>query len=116
MEYDIGEMIAPRLKGEPRVIRSVTDPLNRTVKIRRRGIGEKEMPDPVRNQTPAPDKGISQDERRVVPDKAILQRRPVNGECRHNDQENISGLFFQSLESCVHFRFVSSAHALSFKL
>jgi len=85
VQEDAREMVAPRLEGEQGVIECIGEPLDRAVEIGCGRVGEKKMAEAFRDEAPAPDERVTQDERGVVPDELVLQRRPVNGE-RHGDE------------------------------
>ena len=92
VDKDAGEMPAPRL-GEAvnLVVENETQPLDRAVKTRRRGIEKQEMPEALGDKPPTADERIAQDQRRVVPDKTIAQGGPVNEKSGRNDQQHGSG-------------------------
>ena len=86
-------MIAGRAKREGRVIESVGQPLDRTVEIRRRRVGKKKMLKAFGNQPPTADERIAQDERGVVPDKIISERRRVKSEDYDGKQKRGQNFF-----------------------
>src|SRR5579862_2093998 len=88
VQQDVCEMIPPRLiETVEGVVEGVGDPLERPVKVGRGGVGEKKVPEARGNEQPASNKRIAQDERGVVPYKAVPQGGPVNEKHRRYDQE-----------------------------
>ncbi len=70
---DAGEVITGRPKSERGVIERVGQPLDRPVKIGSGRVGKEEMLKPFRDQPPASDERIAQDQGGVVPDEAVPQ-------------------------------------------
>ena len=92
-------MITSRLKRERPVIKGVGQPLDRTVEIGRGRVSEKEMLETFRDEAPAPDERVAQDQVGVVPDKTISQGRGVDRQ-NERDQKKRSEIFFHGAD-CV---------------
>src|ERR1700744_5815454 len=46
------------------------------------------MPEAFHDQLPAPDERGAQDQRGIIPDELVFQRRPVNGKRRHDNRKD----------------------------
>ena len=86
-------MIAGRTKDKRRIIERVSHPLDRPVEIRRCRVGKKEMLKAFGNEPPTADERIAQDERGVVPDKIISERRRVKSEDYDGKQKRGQNFF-----------------------
>jgi hypothetical protein len=65
-------VIQRRRESRRRVVERVAQPLDRAVEIRGRRVGEKEMIEAFRDQAPAADERIAQDQRGIVPDEIVF--------------------------------------------
>jgi len=74
------EMITGGYEDERRIISQVGQALNWPVKILRRRIDEKKMLERFWDELPAADKRVPQDQRGIIPDEIVPQRRRVGGE------------------------------------
>ena len=94
MTEDAGQVITGGLKGERAVIEGVSQPLDRPVEVGRGRVGEKEMLKPFRDQAPASDQRVAQDQGSIIPDEAVSKRGRVD---RENEcgQEKCGKSFFQ---------------------
>src|SRR3954468_24842065 len=77
------------MDGEQAIFDCVGQALERTIKIRRSGVDEEVVIEAFWNQTPAADQGIAQDQRGVIPYKAVPQRRRVD--CDYGEEKNSYG-------------------------
>ena len=80
MQHHIRQVIGPRPKAEPGVVPRVSQPLQRPVEIGSGRIRKKEMAKTLRDEPPAADEGIHQNQRGIVPDKAVQDGRGVDRE------------------------------------
>ena len=80
-------MVTGRFEDECSVIREVSQALDRPVEIGRRRVDEKKMLERFGDELPAADERIAQDERGVVPNEVISQRRGVGRENRQGETE-----------------------------
>ena len=74
------EMIAGWFENERPVIEQVSQPLDGPVKIRRGRIDKKKMLKRLRDELPAADERIAQNQSGVVPDKIVSQGRRVESQ------------------------------------
>ena len=88
MPKDADQVIASRSKREGRVIEGITEALEGAVKIRGRGIDKEEVIEAFRNQPPASDERIAQDQSGIVPNEPVAHRRRVAGEHGNNDNQS----------------------------
>ena len=86
-------MIAGRTKDKRRIIERVGQPLDRAVEIRGRRVRKKKMLKAFGNKLPTADERIAQDERGVVPDKIISERRRVKSEDYDGKQKRGQNFF-----------------------
>lgn len=93
MTKNAGEMEYGRSKSEGAIFQCVSKALDGPIKVRRRGVSEKKMLEPFRNESPTADERITQNKRMIVPDKSVAQSRGVS--CKHgeNNQQNRPGFF-----------------------
>jgi len=94
MAKDAGEVITGRLENERRVVSQVSEPLDRPIEIGRRRVDKKKMLKGFRNELPAPDERVAEDECGIVPDEIVSQRRRVGGE-KNESKKNGRDEFFQ---------------------
>ncbi len=87
LEKNAAEMIARRLENKRGVIRQVSQALNRAVEIGRRRVDKKKMLERLGNELPAANQRIAQNQRGIVPDEIISQRRRVGRENRESEAE-----------------------------
>ena len=80
-------MIARRLENKRGVIRQVSQALNRAVEIGRRRVDKKKMLERLGNELPAANQRIAQNQRGIVPDEIVSQRRGVGRENRESEAE-----------------------------
>src|SRR3977135_1706410 len=93
MAEDAGQVIAGGAKSERAVIERVGQPLDRPVEIGSRCVREKEMLKTLGDKAPASDERVAQDQRGVVPDKTISQRRRIDREDERGDQKSRQDFF-----------------------
>ena len=93
MTQDVGQVITGGTKSERAVIERVGQPLDRPVEIGRRRVRKKEMLKSFGNQPPASNERIAQDQRGVVPDKAVLERGRINSEDQRGQKEGREDFF-----------------------
>ena len=88
-----GEMITGRLENERSVIEQVSQPLNGPVKIRGRRVEEKKMLEGLRDELPAANERIAQDQGGIVPDKLVPERRRIERQGDENQNESRQNFF-----------------------
>src|SRR4029453_9885895 len=81
------EMVSHRREKEGRVIQVVGGPLQWPIKIGGRCVSEKKMRESLGDQLPTADERIAQDERLVIPDKTVPQRRRIGSQREEDEQE-----------------------------
>lgn len=79
-------MVGKGSKPERPVFKRICEPLEWPEKIRRRRVDEQKMLEPFRNKSPAANKGITQNEGRVVPNKLRAQCGQVRGHSEGNER------------------------------
>src|SRR2546423_407618 len=82
-----GEVIRHRIEAERAVVKRINYPLNWPIKIRSGRIDKKEMIEAFRNQSPAADKRVAQDQCGIVPDETIAQRGRIGNQDRERQDE-----------------------------
>ena len=88
MEGDAHDVVSGRPKSERGVIEPVGQPLNRTGEIGSRRVRKKEMLEALRNEPPASDERIAQDQRRIIPYEAVANRGRVDGKNERSQTKN----------------------------
>ena len=98
MPQDADQVITERGTEKDRVIKRVTEPLQRPIEIRSGGVNEKEMIEPLMDEAPAPNERVAQNQGRIVPDKTVAQSgRIANEDNCKNDKDGPD--FFHERES-----------------
>ena len=83
-----GQVISHRIQPPERVVHEKAEPLQRPIKVRRGCVNKEEVLEAFRNEPPATNQGVAQDERSIIPDKPVALRRPVNEKsCRDDDAD-----------------------------
>ena len=82
-----------RAKGKGTIFQRVGQALDRPVKIRRRRVGKKKMLKPFRNEPPAADERVTQNERVIVPNKSIAHSRRVTRAYGKSNKQNGPAFF-----------------------
>ena len=101
------KMIAGRREKKGRVIKGVTEALQRAVKIGSRRVREKKMLKTLADQAPAANERIAQDEGLIVPDESVSQGWRVGHEGGSEQQDGRENMFSAhppsdwTLRSCV---------------
>ena len=88
VEEDVGDVIGRWREGEGGVFEGVSQALYRPVKIRGGRVDKKEVIKSFRDKPPTADQRIAQDERGVVPDKAVSDGWRVRGQHGDKDGQN----------------------------
>ena len=73
-------MISGRFEDERCVIDQIGQALNRAIEIRRRGVDKQKMLKRLGDELPAANERIAQDERGIVPDEIVPERRRVKSQ------------------------------------
>ena len=93
MTYDVGQVVTGGTKSERAVIERIGQALDWPVEIGSRCIRKEKMLKPFRDQAPASDKRIAQDQRGIVPDKTVSQRGRVDRENERDEKESRKDFF-----------------------
>lgn len=85
MKADIRKMIPSRRKRKQGIIQRISQALDGAVKSGSRRIPKKEVLEPVRNRMPTANKGITQYQRGVVPNKSKRKNRIITSQHAQRD-------------------------------
>ena len=98
MTKNAREMKNRRSKSKGAIFQRVGQTLDRPIKIRRCRVGKKEMLKPFRNEPPAANERIAQNERVIVPNKSIAHGRRVTCAYGKSDKQNGPAFFHVAKE------------------
>src|SRR5438045_6765308 len=97
VQTNVVAMIRRWMESKQDVLNGVSQPLEGPIKIRRRRVCKKKMLQPFRDQAPAPDERIAQDQGGIIPDETGTEGRGMSAKNKTEEHaDNGQTLFHET--------------------